>query len=390
MGGTNSKPKYVTESAVITNGNKPNAETKREVSIWEGKQAPAGMLALLSLPVDSAVLRIIMSYWELDFDEEKTFKNAPLAGQICLISNWSLFSPDPFPAKAADCIAWGNSAELEKIIKAHPHVLVMVAEAKDHRCSYRGTPLQITFQLKDALIKNDQDETMAGMIRRHLIEQFGVEEFKRQVEQIRPLLRSEEKENKMLRSADKIALLTVFQALDASPATDEKNIAADAKLIQAVNEFDRQLRRNGDEKILIEAENLFQDHYSWRGDVHKRNFYEKRVLGLIQLRRLNVWALQLAFYGFFYYSKYPTAKVPRINIRDHAGLNVDSIHKLGFNMIVNPLGTRVVAGGLPGGGPNWPRWTWGSLSKVEKYFLDSNINVAEFMKEPGNPKNRAR
>ncbi len=58
MGGTSSKPKYVTESAVIK-GKKPKAETKGEVSIWEDKQAPAGMLVLLSLPVDSFKWRFI-------------------------------------------------------------------------------------------------------------------------------------------------------------------------------------------------------------------------------------------------------------------------------------------------------------------------------------------
>lgn len=374
MGGNSSKPKYETTSAIISKAD----EAKTKVPIWDGKQGPEGICVLLTLlPEDSALTRLVLAYWAFDFEFRKDTS-------FELVRRWSLFCPDPYPAKVADCIAWGDPEEMEKIIKSFPHVLGVVTETKDHRHSYRGTPLQITLQLKDSLIRNAQGETMAGVIQRHLIEHFGVDEVKKQIRQIRPSLESKENESKMQLKDDRQAFLTASAAIDGSLATNKEEFLADAKVIDAVNKLDEQLRKYGAGQILIEAEQEFDAKFAVRGGrgSFKNIFYEDRILGLIQLCRLNVWELQVAFYGFYHYKE--GSVVPRIDIRASAGLNVDSAYMLGRDFSIdfyalNPLlAPRARRSGCR-------RDLSDHLSKL---FSSSNTSIAEFMQRSDNPPRR--
>lgn len=334
---------------------------------------------------DHPVFKLTMAYWAFDFNEKATLK---FYHPIELIQKWSLFcpNPDPLPAKAADELIWGFLENVEEIITKHPHVLVLNTEAKDHISSVQDTLYQMARKLGDNVIKDKQGRTMQGMIEQHLRKRFGDDEVQKQENEIRQFLEDEEKKSVAKRADDKKAIDDVLKSLKVA---DEKALATDAKLIDAVDLCERHLSTPGDWHVLMYAEKKFKENYYNFGGYKnpKNNFFEDRILGLIQICRMRAWELQVVIFGVRNYKD--GVVVPRVDVRLQAGLNPDSNRKLGRHFSCDIFGPLMLVRGR-GPGPSWldidtpvPLLCWETFFKQKHQLVlrESSPNNHEAQRE---------
>lgn len=312
---------------------------------------------------------IILYWWNF---AEKTIKETPIP---TLTTRWNFFGQDRLPQfmakEAADNLIWGFPEDVERIITAYPRTLTILTEATDHIGKVEGYLYQIALKIKDNLNKDKKTgETMVQMLERHLTKHSGAAEIERQKDEVRPFLEAEAKRDAEKQVADEQALGTVWQALDASP--NAAKLKEDKELTKAVDEFEKHLNTPGNWAVLIKGEQTFDDKY-WHFNGYnnpKNNFFEDRILELIQKRRLRACELQILFLGLINIDFRQPVVAARVDVRpflsatDHYSINI--------------LG----AGAPPGGAPERRRpgvggWGLGRLSAALQAFLRATTSSLE-------------
>ena len=145
MGGGLSKPRSKTHSKTSSVPIPKSKEDKTEVksTLLTIRQDPSedAMLILTALSVDSAVLRIIMSYWNLkSYELEEIKQERPITINL----NQTFFKQSSLPEIAAQYILSGHLKETLDIVRMNPEVLRPVIEATDPRGRrVKGTLLRI-------------------------------------------------------------------------------------------------------------------------------------------------------------------------------------------------------------------------------------------------------
>ena len=220
-------------------------------------------------------------------------------------------------------------------------LLTTIIDGEDHRGPGfipSGTLLERLFYVGDVLNEDKESgETAVAMVGRYVKETCGEEELKRQIEQANEVMDEENTRKTALEKEDKEALNKIWNILKKA---DKKDLESNAELKTALMEFEDQLRKPGNEKIIQEAEKLFDRDYVEFGsyDSSKNNFAKNQIIGKAQLRRLSACDLQICFSGLYESLKGPRVIAKRIDVRRDLGVSGGAVaYLLGSNCHLDVL-----------------------------------------------------
>lgn len=298
------------------------------------------MITLLSAGIVADIGLIIMGYATPSLRETSLYNSHNPSQFFTSRLQLICFNRDFSDLAEADqhCI-WGRPEEVKKTLEEIKKksekdrdpllrtrsLLTSSIDGEDHRGPGfipSGTLLERVLYVEDVLNEDEESgETMAVMLGRIVTETCGEEEFKRQVGRAKKVIEEESKKKVAIKAEDKTVLDKVWNVLKTA---NEKTLKSNAELKIALAEFEEQLRKPGNEKIIQEAEKLYDRDYADFGGYNslKNNFARNRIIGLTQLRRLSASDLQICFPGLHYSLNRADGRViaKRIDIRHELGV----------------------------------------------------------------------
>lgn len=297
-------------------------------------------------------------------------------------------------AEADQHCVWGRPEELDNILmKAKKkstkkqnllaHILTHSIDGEDHRGPGfipPGTLLQRALYAGDVLNEDAETKiTMVDMLKDYVIKNCGEEEFKRQLKQSQEVIREESKMKISIEKDDLLALNEVWDVLKNASEPLQNN----AELKTALDKYENQLKKPGNDRILEEIEKLSaRDSSGFTKS--KNNFVRNNIMGKAQFWRLPVCDLQIYFSGLVLSIHRPTGKISaiRIDVRKELGVlsTGNTPFSLGSNCHLDIIGAR-------------PRCVYtssgeaGRLFYLDKFMQIKNIALTKIMQKLDNPSN---
>lgn len=201
-------------------------------------------------------------------------------------------------AEADKYCIWGAPKALELVLKRNTNTSLLTTsiDGDDHRGPGfipSGTLFERAMYVGEFYIKDETGQTMAGLIKKYLIERCGIEEFKKQATQAKLILEEECKRKTDIEIKDVHALNNVWNILK---KTHGKNLIDNPQLKTAMDKYKKQLSEPGNETIIQVAEKLYDEDFV--AFSNEQNYFAvDHIIGLAQKMRYSVCELQILHTG---------------------------------------------------------------------------------------------